>query len=418
MKLKNFILHSKDVSKSTYMWNMIGSLIMAFQSVILLMVLTRTVGLQEAGIFTIAYANANLFLNIGKYGMRYYQVSDVQGEYSFREYRASRYVTVIAMMVASIVYLAVVSSRNSYSFEKSMTILWMCMFKVPDVIEDVYYGEYQRQGRLDVAAKCMAIRIISTILLYMIGIIVLRNQLWALMISTCYTAIVTIIFLKWTYDSFETSDRRERKNVVHILKECFPLFAGAFLSLYIGNAPKYAIDRQLSDELQACYGFIAMPVFVIGLLNGFIFNPMMYQITKLWDKKNVSAFLKKIGKQLLIVAGITIVCIAGAYLLGIPVLSILYNTDLSDYKTELILLLVGGGFLGATGVLNAALTIIRKQKAMLIGYVLIAALALALSDVVVEKYAMMGAAMLYLLLMFGLCVCFAVLFVVGVAKEK
>ena len=66
---------------------------MAFQSVIMLMIITRTLNLYEAGVFTLANASANLFLNIGKYGMRNFQVSDVKREYNFREYYISRILT-------------------------------------------------------------------------------------------------------------------------------------------------------------------------------------------------------------------------------------------------------------------------------------------------------------------------------------
>lgn len=157
------------------------------------------------------------------------------------------------------------------------------------------------------------------------------------------------------------------KQVFALLKVCFPLFAGAFLSFYIGNAPKYAIDAMLTDELQACYGFIAMPVFVIGLLNNFIFNPMLYKLSMMWNDGRVGQFVRKILLQSLIVAGITLVCIIGAFLLGVPVLSWLYNTDLAPYKAELLLLLLGGGFLGLSGLLNAVITIIRYQKSLMWG---------------------------------------------------
>ena len=86
MKLKKFLLQSNNIARDSFVWNMAGSMIMAFQSVILLMIITRTAGLAEAGIFTIANVNANLFLNIGKYGMRNYQVSDVEGQFSFGDY--------------------------------------------------------------------------------------------------------------------------------------------------------------------------------------------------------------------------------------------------------------------------------------------------------------------------------------------
>lgn len=70
MNLRKYLITSNNIERDGFIWNMVGSMLTAFQSVILLMILTRTVGLINAGIFTIAYANANLFLNIGKYGMR------------------------------------------------------------------------------------------------------------------------------------------------------------------------------------------------------------------------------------------------------------------------------------------------------------------------------------------------------------
>lgn len=76
MWIKRFLLDNRKIQKDSYLWNMIGSLLMAFQSVFMLMILTRTVGLEEAGRFTIANANVNLFLTIGKYGMCIFQVFD------------------------------------------------------------------------------------------------------------------------------------------------------------------------------------------------------------------------------------------------------------------------------------------------------------------------------------------------------
>ena len=62
-QIKVFLLNNRELERDSYLWNMIGSMLMAFQSVIMLIILTRTVGLVESGIFTIAYANANLFLD-------------------------------------------------------------------------------------------------------------------------------------------------------------------------------------------------------------------------------------------------------------------------------------------------------------------------------------------------------------------
>lgn len=416
--MRKFLIFSKDVQRDSFIWNMFGSMLTAFQSVIFLMVLTRTVGLIEAGIFTIAYANANLFLTIGKYGMRYFHVSDVKREFSFADYQMSRWMTTAAMMITAVVYVVYTALHQNYSPDKAMVIIWMCIFKIPDVIEDVYYGEYQREGRLDIASKVMTMRVFTTMAVYLAILVLCKNQLAALIVSTIYTFMIMIVLLKETIGLFAICRPRKSGNVKLLLKQCFPLFAGSFLAFYIGNAPKYAIDTLLTDELQACYGFIAMPVFVIGLLNSFIFNPMLYRITCMWEEGKLQEFTRQILLQIFYIAIITGVCMIGAYLIGIPVLSFLYHTDLAPYKKELLILLLGGGFLGTSGLLNAAITIMRQQKPLLWAYLGVAVGGFFLSKLSVKMWGMLGASMLYMVLMLGLCICFVVILIKGLLDAK
>lgn len=419
MYIKKFLITSNNITRDSFIWNMIGSMLNAFQSVIMLMILTRTGSLLEAGIYTIAYANANLFLMIGKYGMRNFQVSDVKEQFSFAEYRISRYLTTIIMLLVSIGYTIYASKTNDYTANKSMCIIWMCLFKLVDSIEDAYHGLYQQKGRLDIAGKCMTIRMIMTILIFSLSVIFLKSLLPALIISTIATAIIFIIFTAFTYGEFKCSHENTCKDKIWLLlKVCFPLFLGSFLAFYIGNAPKYAIDSTLNDELQACYGFIAMPVFVIGLLNNFIFNPIITKMSFMWNEKDFKSFKKLFLTQIIIIIAITAVCEAGAYLIGIPVLSLMYNTNLVPYKTELLILLLGGGFLALSGLFVTIITIMRMQKTLLFGYGTVAILAYIASPIIVKQYAMTGAAVLYLFLMIFLCILFIIPLLYGIKKSK
>lgn len=419
MKLEKFLVQSDNIERDSLVWNMAGSMIMAFQSVVMLMVLTRVLGLNEAGIFTIAYANANLFVTIGKYGMRNFQVSDVSAQFSFQEYCISRIFTTLVMILVSVIYVVYIGNKNGYSIEKCFIIIWMCLFKVVDSLEDVFHGLYQQKGRLDMAGKTMAFRLGITLFFFAISIIFFKNLLLALIVATVITIFLLILFNKNTYKLFREKVKGKVivPHVMKLLKLCFPLFLGSFLSFYIGNAPKYAIDSVLNDELQACYGFISMPIFVVGLLNNFIFNPMIYKLSVMWNEGKKKEFIKNILIQIIIVLGITCVCIMGAYLCGIPILSILYNTDLSPYKSELLILLLGGGFLALSGLLVITITIIRFQNSITFGYVIVSLLAYILSESVVKQYLIKGAASLYLILMVTLCLVFFVFFIYGLKKK-
>lgn len=95
----------------------------------------------------------------------------------------------------------------------------------------------------------------------------------------------------------------------------------------------------------------------------------------------------------------------------------LYNTDLAPYKTELLVLLLGGGFLALSGLFVTIMTIIRIQNSQAIGYGIVAVCAYILSPIFVRKYAVMGASVLYLLLMILLCIIFAIMMMIGFKKN-
>ena len=52
----------------------------------------------------------------------------------------------------------------------------MCVYKAADAIEDVYHGMFQQKERLDIAAKSLTIRTFITIIVFVIGLVLLKKQ--------------------------------------------------------------------------------------------------------------------------------------------------------------------------------------------------------------------------------------------------
>ncbi len=418
--IKSFLTGSKNIERDSYLWNMVGTTLMAFQSVILLMILTRVVGLEAAGVFTIAYTTANLLLTIGKYGVHNYQVSDTEPLFNFGDYRVSRWITTAAMMLAAVGYALATMGGGEHSAEKTWVILWMCAFKAVDAVEDVWCSLYQQRGRLDVAGKLMTVRVVLTLVVFCGCLFVLKGLLSSLIVTTVFTTVL-LFLLNLPCRSVcreQIREKANRRRVWKLTTLCFPLFLMGFLSYYVTNAPKYSIDRLLSDEYQACYGFIAMPVFVVGLMGNYLFNPVIRPMSEHWVKGDVAWFSKQLLKQTVMVAGITAVCVGGAFLLGTPVLSLMYGTDLNPYRAELLILVAGGGFLAWSNQLMTVITIIRKQNLLLIGYGICSVLALVLSPWAVERFHIMGAAVLELVLMVLLCVIFGGILLVELRRAS
>lgn len=417
-------IKQQRIMRSAFVWNTAGSLLNAFQSVFILIALTRILSLEEAGIFTLAFAEANLFLNLGKYGMRNFQASDVEPRYSFRAYGLSRLITCISMVLFGSVHLAYSAISNSYSSYKTVAILLMILLKVIDAVEDVYDGSFQQEGRLDIAGKQMTFRLVIMVAIFIITAALSKSIVTATMAAIVASVIVLLFSLKLIKDRYGMPEKHAEapaSSSLVLLKECAPLFIAAFLLFYVGNAPKYAIDTYLDDVAQAQYGFIAMPVFIVGLLAQFVYMPMIEPLSRMWADGNRTGFMRAFAKQIMIVVVITAVCVAGAGLLGVPVLSALYNTNLVDYRIDLCILVFGGGFLALASLFTTGITIMRKQDRLVIGYVVVAICAWASSNLLVRLLAVRGASLAYIGCMGALALIFGLIFVLSereIARES
>ena len=80
--IKKLLYNSNNPSKSAYFWNTTAAMLNAFQTVFILMLISRIDPVIDAGVFTIAFAIGNLMMTIGKYGIRQCQASDVNEKYS------------------------------------------------------------------------------------------------------------------------------------------------------------------------------------------------------------------------------------------------------------------------------------------------------------------------------------------------
>ena len=76
-----------------------------------------------------------------------------------------------------------------------------------------------------------------------------------------------------------------------------------------------------------------------------VYQPVIHKLAIMWHKGEKEAFGKIILQQMGIILVLTLAAMTGGYLLGIPVLSLIYGVNLKGYRTDLLVLLAGGGML-------------------------------------------------------------------------
>lgn len=384
----------KDIEKNCVFWNMISSGLNSVVSMVLLWVVTRVNGVVDAGIFSLGFSTSQMMLTIGNYGMRNYQVTDIRDKYSMRVYLASRVVTNVIMMVTVIGFVGL----EGYTVEKTVITILLSLLKATDAFDDVYGGYYQKKGRLDVSGKLMSLRII----LYVIGFcvcLILSNDLIIGCLAAIIISSITLSTLVASTRQIVILEKPEFnwKKITLLLKECFPLCISAYLLIYMGNAPKYAIDTYLDASEQAYFTYLFMPCFVINLFVGFILQPLLVRLSKSWLHKEYRKFLKICGMIFavaLVIAGFIVV--AGG-MLGCQILTVVFGVQLMQYRDVLIVLLIGGSFFTFAVIEQVILTVMRRQIWLLVGFILASTTAFVVSDPLVDSWKLLGAGYAYTL---------------------
>ncbi len=401
--------------KADFFWNMVGSVCYSVSSFYYLMLVTRVCGVDLAGLYSLAFSTAQLLLTIGRYGVRIYQATDVAGQFTFAAYGKSRVITCVMMMVAGLLY----AGFGGFSKEHAAICIWVIALKMIDAVEDVFHGEMQRNYKVALMGKMLALRNVSTCVVFTAVLLLTKSLYYTVMITVIamfvLCVVINVLGIKVRKKSIQ--NEQKSKDIIVLLKICTPIFISTFLSLYLYNVPKYAIDRYMSIDNQTYYNILFMPSFVITLFGEIVSKPLMTTIATEWNN-SLTAFKRVITKILALLAVATIFIIFAGHFIGRFLLELIYGVNLSSFKLEFVLLLLGGGISAAAYFLYNVLIAIRHEKCIIFVYVLTAICMTMAGYALVQLQGMIGAAIAYVLSCTVLSCSFIVLLIYFICKRK
>lgn len=395
------ILALKESQMRDTIWYSMGSICSSASSMVILLIVTRIMGQEMSGIFSLAWSAAQLMLTIGWFSTRQYQVSDINEKIGYYEYMTAKAVLSVVMLLCGIIYGTI------YRYDKdTMAVMFLlCILMIAEVFADFYSSYFQQKGKLHIGGKSYVIRNITYIGVFTVTLCLWRNIYLSVISSLLVEAMWLFIFDYQIAQCVQGKSKTVKgKNVIRLFVECAPLFIGSFIASFVVNIPKNAIHIYMNHVSQASYNILFMPTAVINMLNMFICVPFYGKLALLWQEKQVKVFVtslyKIIGIVLLITAGTLIV--GGVW--GIEVLSWLYGIELSEYQNAFIILLIGGGCYGVISLLTYVVTVFRKQRIIVYVYLLCVVGAQTVSGVLVRFLGMLGAALTYTLSLGMVCI--------------
>ena len=400
--------------KKNFIWNIIGTTINAFNSLFFMIIVTRINGVDYAGIFTFAFSTALLFNVIGMYSGRVYQVTDQSGA-SDTDFIMSKVITCSLMLIVSVIFIAI----NKYNAYKIAVILLLCFLKCLEAFAESIYAIFQKNEDLYKVGISLTLKSLIGLLIFIIVDLVMKDIIYSV-IGLIICNIIVLI----GYDFYNLRKCYYEKKSINfknvskiLLVGVFP-FIVTFLSQYLINASKYAIDALLPNSDQTIYGILIMPATVILLFGQFIIHPYITKISKLYNEGKAHQLFKMIISFIGVIIGFGCCAVLAAYLLGIPVLQIIYGLELGKYRLYLVMIMVGGSVFGIVSILSNMLIAMHKNVAQAGLLAVLSALAYYLSYHLTASYKLIGATLSYTVVMCVAGIAFICMILFFVMKMK
>lgn len=401
-----------SISKKNVLWNMIGTTFNAFNSLFFMMIVTRINGLKSSGVFTLAFSLACLLCLIGGYEGRVYQVTDVKNEYSDVEYIVHRIITCVIMMVIVIFYCFIMK----YDAYKFIVTFALCLMKCFEVFSDVFYGVLQKDDKLYIVGISLFLKSVFSVVAFIAFDLITKNLLISCLVLDLVWLILFLVYDLPKSKCIIKKDSYSFSNVLRLFKTGFFSFAILFLSVYLVNAQKYALDGVVEESLQAIFGMILMPATIISLAGQYLLQPILNTMANLYSNGEKKEFNKIVFKALLLIVAFGVVCVIGAYILGIPILNILYSVNIVDYKLHLLIIIFGAILYSMSTLLSAALTTVRYTFVQFIVFSISSVIAFVISRILIGQFSIYGAAIAYLITMACQFILYVIIYIVIMKK--
>lgn len=408
--LNKLLLGSEtNIGKRNMIWNMVGSGVYSLTSMFIGVAVARILGEDLGGIFLFAFTTfGQQMFTVAYFGMRPVQITDVQKHYSFGDYRRLRIYTSSAAMIVGLLYVLLLVEDP---VKKAVVILMVC-YKVIDGFADVYESEFQRNGTLYLTGKSNTFRTVLSVGTFLVALILTKDLILSSVIAVVAQLVGFYLFNRSLLGTISGIDWTVHKGsageLFHAAKW---LFASTFLDFYIFSAAKYAIDTCMEPSASTYFGAIFIPTSVINLAAGFVIRPFLITMSLYWEQKRFGDFWMVIRRIIYAILGFTVLGLGAAYVLGIPVLSLLFGAKtgagLAPYRAALLINILGGGFYAVSNLLYYVLVIMKEQRYVFAVYALGSLGAVLLAPRLVEAYGINGGAVSYLLLMILLAALFA-----------
>lgn len=347
------------------MWYSVGSITyLACQWLLSVVVTTMSTGFDDAGALALAMAIGNIFTPLAYYNTRTYQVSDLEHEYTNRQYVAFRILTTFVAFVACTLY-AILTAGLSLA-----PVIAFLLYKCVVVIIDILHGVDQSYARLDYAGRSLIAQGITSLGGFIIVFALTQNLVLAITAMT-----ITALVIMCVYDI----PRASRLDVIapritfpaikKLAVECLPaVLSGVLCSAVVTIARQFLYTME-GEAALGSYASVATLAVIVQMAASYIYNPLLTTFAELAAENRKKELYKLIGKVCIAVVLITVAVSILFALCGEFGLVLMFGEKIIPYVYLFQPMLLCTAATAYIWFFTDMLIVLRKMKEVLIGNV-------------------------------------------------
>ena len=332
--------------KQNMLWNAVGNVVYLICQWLITVLVTVFGGFEDAGLLSIAMSVSGTFQTVAMFGIRNYQVSDLEGKYSDSCYMGFRMLCCVAAMVLCVGF----SLISRYLGAQLLAICLFMLFRLAESYSDALHGIAQKNGRLDIAGKSFAMKGVGLLACFLVGYLTSNSLNVGLLCMMLLSLLVTVVYDLPTvkkvahFRLFEPA-----KDCMGLGLETWPLCVYLFLSAALSTVPKLILEKQCGEVLLGAYSSIFAPAMLLQAATGYLYNPFATQFTEhlqSGSKRNFKTLLAKLCGAILVIA---VLALVAAQFLGEFALVLVFGEQIRAYVDLLNPILIvnfGISFLG------------------------------------------------------------------------
>lgn len=383
--------------RANFAWTFAGNMLYAGCQWGMLSALAKLGSPSTVGLFTLGLAVAAPVFMFTNLQLRAVQATDVNAEHGFANYFTLR-------LLATLLGLTVIVVLLPFAFASSVVrvvVLLVAVSKCVECMSDVTAGLLQREEKLKRVAISLMIRGIGSVLIFSLTFAFFRNlPLSVAAMSGVWLAVLlfydvpNVRALIGRHDRFFRFDRHE---LFRLAMLGLPLgWVATFVSLNV-NIPRYFLQHYLGLVDQGIYASLAYLVVAINLIVTALSVSVTTRLARLFADGDRRQYVRLLTKLCMLGVLIAVIGVPLAFLLGRPLLTLLYHREYADH-VGLLALFVGIAGLGTIGsFLYSGLMAARSFRLQVPIYFTAMLIAIAGSALLVPRWGLMGAGLALLL---------------------